>query len=67
MDAIVTIDEAGFVVVFNHVAERMFRCQAVDAIGRPGRRFLSEDLFGEMGHRLWVTKFRFRPRADVPT
>ncbi|MGQ0593231.1 MAG: sigma 54-interacting transcriptional regulator [Gammaproteobacteria bacterium] len=44
MDAIITLDEAGRIVLFNRAAERVFRCQATDAIGGPGKRILSEGL-----------------------
>ncbi|CAN5855299.1 hypothetical protein BH20PSE1_BH20PSE1_19300 [soil metagenome] len=44
MDAIVTLDQAGNIVLFNRAAERVFRCQAKDAIGVPGKRFFSETL-----------------------
>ncbi|MCI0654541.1 MAG: sigma 54-interacting transcriptional regulator [Methylococcaceae bacterium] len=73
MDAIVTVDQTGSVVVFNRAAERMFRCQAADAIGQPVRRFLSEDLFGMlanyMGHRpaqipVWMSDEHSVLRAD---
>ncbi len=44
MDAIITLDQAGRIVLFNQAAERVLRCQANDAIGRPGSRFLSKGL-----------------------
>ncbi|MGH8569160.1 MAG: sigma-54 interaction domain-containing protein, partial [Gammaproteobacteria bacterium] len=44
MDAIITLDQAGAIVLFNQAAERVFRCQAKDAIGGPGTRFLSKGL-----------------------
>jgi formate hydrogenlyase transcriptional activator len=44
MDAIVTLDEAGNIVLFNRAAERVFHCPSREAIGGPCRRFLSERL-----------------------
>jgi two-component system cell cycle sensor histidine kinase/response regulator CckA len=35
MDAIVSLDEQQHVVLFNPAAERMFRCRAEEALGRP--------------------------------
>jgi PAS domain S-box-containing protein len=43
MDAIVTMDEEERIVLFNAAAEKVFRCTAAEAIGRPFERFLSED------------------------
>ena len=40
MDAIVAVDEAQEVKVFNAAAEKMFGCSAIDAIGQPLDRFL---------------------------
>jgi PAS domain S-box-containing protein len=40
MDAILTVDGAQRVVVFNAAAERMFGCAAAEAIGRPLDRFI---------------------------
>ena len=40
MDAIVTVDEAQRITLFNPAAERMFGCPASDAIGTPLERFL---------------------------
>jgi formate hydrogenlyase transcriptional activator len=44
MDAILTLDESGRVMLFNTAAEQMFRCNAVDCIGNPVDRFLSPEL-----------------------
>ncbi|MGH2395971.1 MAG: sigma 54-interacting transcriptional regulator, partial [bacterium] len=44
MDAIITLDQSGDIVLFNRAAERGLRCQAKDAIGGAGKRFLSEGL-----------------------
>jgi formate hydrogenlyase transcriptional activator len=42
MDAIVTVDQEERVLLFNAAAEKVFRCSAVEAIGRLFGRFLSE-------------------------
>jgi formate hydrogenlyase transcriptional activator len=42
MDAIVTMDEDERIVLFNAAAEKVFRCSAADAVGRPFGRFLSD-------------------------
>jgi PAS domain S-box-containing protein len=42
MDAIVTADETGRIVVFNHTAEAVFSCTAPEAIGRSVERFIPE-------------------------
>ena len=44
MDAIVIFDEHGIVRAFNGAAERMFRCPASEAVGKPVGRFLADDL-----------------------
>ena len=42
MEAIITIDEAQRIVVFNAAAERTFRSSAVEVIGQPVHRFIPE-------------------------
>src|SRR5262245_56964794 len=42
MDAIITVDEDQWVVVFNNAAERMFGCWAAEALGQPFNRFIPE-------------------------
>ncbi|MCH8021328.1 sigma 54-interacting transcriptional regulator, partial [candidate division KSB1 bacterium] len=47
MDAIITINDARRIVLFNEAAETVFRCPAAEAIGKPIDRFLSES-FGNL-------------------
>jgi two-component system sensor kinase len=42
MDAIITVDVRQRIVLFNAAAERIFRCKAGDAVGRPLDRFIPE-------------------------
>jgi PAS domain S-box-containing protein len=42
MDAIVSVDAAQRIVLFNTAAEKMFRCPAAEAIGQPLERFIPE-------------------------
>ncbi|HSB82398.1 MAG TPA: PAS domain S-box protein, partial [Candidatus Methylomirabilis sp.] len=42
MEAIITVDEAQRIVVFNAAAERMFRVSAVEVMGQPVERFIPE-------------------------
>jgi PAS domain S-box-containing protein len=44
MDAIVTLDHTGCIMLFNRAAERTFRCASREAIGQPCDRFLSAQL-----------------------
>lgn len=48
MDAIVTLDADGNILLFNRAAERMFRCSASAALGSSCKRFLAEDLCGRL-------------------
>ncbi|CAN7613868.1 PAS domain S-box protein [Trinickia sp. LjRoot230] len=41
-EAIITIDEAQRIVIFNPMAEQVFGCSAMDAIGGPLERFIPE-------------------------
>jgi PAS domain S-box-containing protein len=40
MDAIITVDSAQRIVLFNRAAEQVFRCRREEALGRPLDRFL---------------------------
>jgi signal transduction histidine kinase/ActR/RegA family two-component response regulator len=42
MDAIISVDAAQRIVLFNAAAEKMFRCPATEAIGQPLDRFIPE-------------------------
>ncbi|TDN61973.1 multi-sensor signal transduction histidine kinase [Paraburkholderia sp. BL10I2N1] len=42
MEAIITIDESQRIVIFNPMAEQLFGCPAMDAIGTPLSRFIPE-------------------------
>lgn len=46
MDAIVTIDEAERIILFNPAAEEMFLCRADEALGQPLSLFVPEHLRG---------------------
>ncbi|MGH8569969.1 MAG: sigma 54-interacting transcriptional regulator, partial [Gammaproteobacteria bacterium] len=63
MDAIITLDQAGGIVLFNRAAERVFRCQANDTVGRPGRRFFSEGLCRVLAG--YVGAEPSRPKAPI--
>lgn len=55
MDAIITVDQAQRIVLFNRAAERTFRCAAKDALGQPLERFIPPRYRG--GHRERVERF----------
>ncbi|HET7376692.1 MAG TPA: PAS domain S-box protein, partial [Anaerolineae bacterium] len=42
MDAIITLDANQHIMLFNTAAERMFRCEAAEAIGQSIDRFIPE-------------------------
>jgi formate hydrogenlyase transcriptional activator len=76
MDAIIAVDDASRILLFNSAAERVFRCQAAEAIGGPFQRFLSEALcrvlteyMGEAGPRtqIWVREGMSARRANGET
>lgn len=47
MDGIVTIDATQRIVLFNKAAERMFRCEAAQALGHPITRFMPQRFRGQ--------------------
>ena len=55
MDAIVTVDDAQRIVLFNQAAERMFRCPAAEVIGQPLDRFIPARF--RPSHQLHVRTF----------
>jgi PAS domain S-box-containing protein len=55
MDAIVTMDDNGRIVLFNPAAERMFGCAADDALGTRLDRFIPERFRSE--HREHIARF----------
>jgi len=55
MDAIIAVDAAQRVVVFNSAAERMFGCSAEQAVGAPLDRFIPERF--RAAHRDHVDRF----------
>lgn len=42
MDAVITVDAAQGIVLFNRAAEEMFRCKASEALGQPIEHFIPE-------------------------
>jgi two-component system, cell cycle sensor histidine kinase and response regulator CckA len=42
MDAIITVDENQRIIVFNHAAEKIFRCSATEAIGQSVDKLIPE-------------------------
>ena len=56
LDAIVSVDMAQRVVLFNPAAEKMFACSAADAIGAPLSRFLPERY--RAAHARHIDEFR---------
>ena len=54
-EAIITIDEAQRIVMFNPAAEQVFRCSAMEAIGSSIDRFIPERFRG--AHRAHVDRF----------
>jgi len=55
MDAIVTVDDAQHIVLFNATAERVFACPANEAIGSSIERFIPERF--RPGHGMRVRRF----------
>jgi PAS domain S-box-containing protein len=50
MDAILLVDEAGTIRLFNPAAERVFDCAAAEACGGPVERFLSPEFRAALAH-----------------
>ncbi|MDR3678093.1 MAG: PAS domain S-box protein, partial [Acidobacteriota bacterium] len=42
MDGIISVDERQVITFFNHAAEKMFKCSALEAMGQPLVRFIPE-------------------------
>lgn len=55
MDAIITVDEAQRIVLFNAAAEGIFRCSAREAMGAPLERFIPERFRAR--HREHIERF----------
>lgn len=55
MDAIITIDDAQHIIVFNAAAEKMFRCASREAVGKPLDRFIPER--SQSAHRNHISDF----------
>jgi PAS domain S-box-containing protein len=55
MDAIVSVDAAQRIVVFNPAAERLFGCTASEALGQPLARFIPEP--SRYAHRTSMAQF----------
>jgi len=70
MDAIITVDEAQTIVLFNRAAEQAFRCPQREALGAPLERFLPQRF--RAAHRGHVERFGHtgvtsRKMGDVTT
>ncbi|MGA8868752.1 MAG: PAS domain S-box protein, partial [Candidatus Sulfotelmatobacter sp.] len=55
MDSIITVDSLQHIVLFNAAAERMFRCPAAEALGKPIQRFIPQRF--RAGHSGHIRKF----------
>jgi two-component system, NarL family, sensor histidine kinase UhpB len=62
MEAIITIDDSQRIVIFNPMAEQVFRCTAADAIGAPLSRFIPARF--RAAHEKHVTQFGVTGVAD---
>lgn len=58
MDAIITLDEAGRIILFNPAAEQVFGFQACDVVNRPLADFLTERF------RRWLTAYLSGSKTD---
>ncbi len=45
MDAVVTTDSSGIILLFNQAAERIFDCTVGDALGKPLRNFIPSEIY----------------------
>lgn len=52
MDSIISVDGQQRIVLFNAAAEKMFRCSAAEAIGRPVERFIPERFRSAHGEQI---------------
>ncbi|MGE3541929.1 MAG: response regulator [Candidatus Tectimicrobiota bacterium] len=50
MDAIITLDQAQRIMLFNTAAEQMFRCTAAEVLGQPIERFLPDRCAAHRGY-----------------
>lgn len=77
MDAIVSLDENGTVLMFNAAAEKTFRCKADDVVGQSFHRFLTPNLSRVLSNYLdettswsptenavWIREGLYAQRAD---
>jgi PAS domain S-box-containing protein len=76
MDAILTLDQFGRIMLFNAAAEQMFRCKSSESIGYSVDRFLSTELFKTLTNfrngipnkpAIWVPEGLSALRADDST
>ena len=70
MDAIITIDEAQNILLFNRAAESIFRCSRAEALGRPLEGFIPQRFRGaHRGHvrHFGATGVTTRRMGDVTT
>lgn len=61
MDAIITVDDDQFIVLFNTAACAMFRCTEAQALGLPVTRFIPDRFHAQ--HNAYVKKHRLSPEA----
>jgi len=62
MDAIITVDEAHRILVFNAAAAEMFGCAAAAAIGQPIEQFMPPG--ARAGHAMSMRAFAAEPQAS---
>jgi two-component system sensor histidine kinase UhpB len=62
MEAIITVDETQRIVIFNPMAEQVFKCAATDAIGAPLSRFIPARF--RAAHEKHVDQFGITGVAD---